>query len=129
MDDSQNALSDAYDSVRAAAVGAMAAEESIADAAAGAYEALMAAETATESAAGAEDAASDVLAMLATALGLLDTEGEAAAHRRPAGERRDAILRLADELESKGDVTLVSHRTVVDALNAYLDKSHRPDRN
>ena len=51
-----------------------------------------------------------------------------AAHRRPAGERRDAILRLADELESKGDVTLVSHRTVVDALNAYLDKSHRPDR-
>ena len=77
MDDSQNTPSDAYDSVRAAAVGAMATEERIADAAAGAYEAQIAAETATESAAGAQDAASDVLAMLATALGLLDTEGEA----------------------------------------------------
>ena len=48
------------------------------------------------------------------------------ANRRPAGPNRDAILRLADELESKGDVALVSHRTMIDALNASVDDSYWP---
>lgn len=50
-----------------------------------------------------------------------------AADSRPVGPHRDAILRLADELESTGNVDLVSHRTVMDAIDAYLDESHLAD--
>ena len=42
-----------------------------------------------------------------------------AAEHRPAGSNRDALLRCADELEDKGDATLVSRATVRAALDAF----------
>ncbi len=40
------------------------------------------------------------------------------AEYRRAGPNRDAILRLADELEATGDASLVSHATLRDGLHA-----------
>ena len=40
------------------------------------------------------------------------------AEHRPAGPNRDAILRLADELETTGDASLVSHTTLRAGLDA-----------
>ena len=36
-----------------------------------------------------------------------------------AGPNRDALLQYADELEEKGDATLVSHTTFLAALDAF----------
>ena len=40
------------------------------------------------------------------------------AQRHPPGPNRDALLRYADELEEKGDETLVARATARDALKA-----------
>ena len=50
-----------------------------------------------------------------------------AAARRPAGPSRQAILRLADELETKADVALISHRTMMDAIEAYVEEDRSSD--
>ena len=41
------------------------------------------------------------------------------AYRRPAGPDRDALLRYADELEEKGDASLVSSTVFRAALRAH----------
>jgi len=47
--------------------------------------------------------------------------------RRP-GPNRDAILRLADELEAAGDHRLVPRATTRDGLRAFADQSDRIER-
>ena len=49
-----------------------------------------------------------------------------AEHRRP-GPNREAILRLADELEATGDASLISHATLRDGLNAIGNEDDRLD--
>jgi len=50
------------------------------------------------------------------------------ANHRRAGPNRDAILRLADELEASGDHGLVSNATARDGLRAFGDESDRLER-
>ena len=45
-----------------------------------------------------------------------------AANRMRLGPQRDAVLCLADELELKRDVSLISHSTLRDAMYAYGDE-------
>ncbi len=45
-----------------------------------------------------------------------------AANRMRLGPQRDAVLCLADELEVKRDVSLISHSTLRDAMYAYGDE-------
>ena len=49
------------------------------------------------------------------------------AEYRPAGPNRDAILRLADELEATGDPSLVTHATLRAGLHAIGTDDDPPD--